>query len=196
MRNQREDYGLTGSVQLVKTTLLDMSTKSYKLHPRNRDVWEDFGNPSASSPGNPLLWEVLEFDVNGRLIEDIDVERPVIEQEPYRYVYAYDATGRLAKKIGYREDGSSDVNITYRYAPTGKKIEELFCSDDGRVRSRANFDERENMILIEFYKEDGSLKDEEPYHAPEKAKEKRILAKSPVCRSYERKPAEIKKIGV
>jgi antitoxin component YwqK of YwqJK toxin-antitoxin module len=161
MRNQRADYGLIGSVQLVKTTLSEVSTKSYKLHPSGREVWEDFGNPSAGSPGDPSLWNVLKFDVNGRLIESIDVERSLIEQKPYRYVYAYDATGRLAKKISYREDGSSDLNITYRYASTDKKIEALFCSEDGRVQSRAKFDERENMIVREFYSEDGSLMDEE-----------------------------------
>ena len=88
-RTELSEYGLAGHVQSVETILVDMSTKSYKLLPGGREALDDFGNPSAGSPDDPLLCEFLKFDPMGRLVEDVDAERPFSEQESYRYVYTY-----------------------------------------------------------------------------------------------------------
>src|SRR5256885_15210349 len=99
MRTDQKSYGLVGHVQFVETTVVDVSTKSYKLLPGGkRQAWQDFGNPTTASPVVPLLWNVLKFDVKGRLIEDIDLDRSLIEQESYRYLYAYDSAGLLIAK--------------------------------------------------------------------------------------------------
>jgi len=135
-----------------------MSTKSYKLRPGGRESLNDFGNPSAGSPDAPLLWEVLRFDAKGKLAEDVDLERPLIEQESYRYVYTYNPRGLLVEKAGYREDSSSDGKNVYSYSPEGRKIEELIYSGDGRVQGRYEFDEHENFTSVEWYREDGSVR--------------------------------------
>jgi hypothetical protein len=157
MRIQLKEYALHGPVQSVETVLVDTSTKSYKFLLSGREVLHDFGNPSASSPDGPLLWEVLKFDTNGRLIEDIDVERPLIEQQSYRYVYTYDFTGRLIEKAGYGEDSESEGKNVYRYDSQGKKVEQVFYPVVGRIQARYEFDEHENIISIERYREDGSV---------------------------------------
>jgi hypothetical protein len=157
MRTLLKEFALNGSVQSVETVLVDMSNRSYKLHPGGREVLEDFGNPSASSPDAPLLWEVLKFDPDGRLVEDIDLDRPLIEQESYRYVYKYDPKGQLIEKVGYREDGSSDSKDVYTYDQQGKKVERVVFSGGGRIAARFQFDEHENFTSEEWYPEDGSI---------------------------------------
>ena len=163
MRTQLKEYALKGHVQSVETVLVDMSTKSYKLLPGGRQALDDFGNPSAGSPDAPLLWEVLKFDTNGRLMEDVDVERPLIEQESYRYVYTYDPRGRPIEKAGYREDGTSDGKDVYGYEPQGKKVEQVSYSGVGRIQARYQFDGHENIISIEWYREDGSVRTKETH---------------------------------
>jgi hypothetical protein len=163
MRTELSEYGLAGHVQSVETILVDMSTKSYKLLPGGREALNDFGNPSAGSPDNPLLWEVLKFDAMGRLVEDIDAERPLIEQESYRYVYTYDTTGRLIEKAGYGEDGSSEGKNVYDYDLHGKKVEQVSYSGVGRIQARYQFDGHENITSIERYREDGSVRAKETH---------------------------------
>jgi hypothetical protein len=130
MRTALKDYNLAGNVQSVNTTLVGMSTKSYKLLPNGREELDDFGNPSDGSPDSPLVWNAVKFDANGKLIEDIDLDRPLIEQKSYRYVYAYNENELLVERVGYRENGSSDERSVYRYGPRGKKAEELLYSSD------------------------------------------------------------------
>jgi len=145
MRTDLKEYHLAGNVRSVETTVVDMSTKSYKLLPSGREELEDFGNPSKGSPSSPLLWEALKFDAAGKLIEDIDVERPLIEQESYRYVYTYNRRGLLVERVGYQENGSPDERTMYIYGPGGRRTEELVYSGDGRLQARYEFDEHENF---------------------------------------------------
>jgi hypothetical protein len=161
MRTNLRDYNLVGNVQSVETTLVDMSTKSYKLLPNGREVLDDFGNPSKGSPDSPLVWDAVKFDAKGKLIEDIDLDRPLIEQESYRYVYVYNENGFLVERVGYRENGSFDERNVYRYSPEGKKTEELLYSDDGRVQARYDFDEHGNCVSIEWLKEDGTVREKQ-----------------------------------
>ncbi len=163
MRTRLKEYALNGHVQSVETVLVDMSTKSYKLRPGGREALDDFGNPSAGSPEAPLLWEILKFDAKGRLTEDVDLERPLIEQESYRYVYMYDLRGQLIEKVGYREDGSSDGKDVYGYEPQGKKVEQVSYSGVGRIQARYQFDEHGNITSIEWYREDGSVRAKETH---------------------------------
>jgi hypothetical protein len=163
MRTVLREYGLAGHVQSVETTLVDMSTKSYKLRPGGREALDDFGNPSAGSPNAPLLWEILKFDAKGRLVEDIDLERPVIEQESYRYVYTYNQQGLLTERAGYREDNSPDEKNVYIFGPKGEKIEQLNYSAVGRLESRYEFDDHQNIASIEWYGDDGKVRRKESH---------------------------------
>jgi len=158
MRTHLKQYYLAGNVRSVDTTVVDMSTKSYKLHPSGREELENFGNPSQGSPGSPLLVDALKFDSTGKLLEDIDFERS-IEQESYRYVYTYNHQGLLVERVGYRENGSPDERTVYSYGPGGRKTEELIYSGTGRVQARLEFDEHENVVSVESYKEDGSVRE-------------------------------------
>jgi hypothetical protein len=72
MPTSPKEHGLAGKVQSVETSVVDTSTKSYKLRPDGREELEDFGNPSDGSLGSPLVWEALRFDGQGKLVEDID----------------------------------------------------------------------------------------------------------------------------
>jgi hypothetical protein len=160
MRTLLNEFSLNGSVQSVETMLMYMSNRSYKLRPGGREVLEDFGNRSASSPDAPLLCEVLKFDPDGRLVEDIDLDRPLIEQESYRYIYKYDPKGQLIEKVGYRGDGSSDSKEVYK---DGKKVEQVVFSGGGRIAARYQFDEHGNNISEEWYPEDGSIRPRKTY---------------------------------
>jgi hypothetical protein len=163
MRTEISEYGLAGHVRSVETILVDMSTKSYKLLPSGREALDDFGNPSAGSPDAPLLWEVLKFDATGRLVEDIDAERPLIEQKSYRYVYTYNQQGLLTERAGYSKDNSPDKKNVYIYGPTGEKIEQLNYSAVGRLESRYEFDGHQNIASIESYGDDGKVRRKESH---------------------------------
>lgn len=162
MRTSPKEHGLAGNVLSVETTLVDTSTKSYKLRPDGREELADFGNPSGGSPGSPLVWEALKFDSQGKLVEDIDVQRPD-DQESYRYVYTYNPRGMLVEKVGYRENGSFDERSTYIYGPRDEKIEQLNYSASGQVTSRYKFDEHQNIVSIEWYGEDGKVRQKESH---------------------------------
>jgi hypothetical protein len=113
-----------------------MSSKSYILLPNGREELQDFGIPSQGSSDSSLLWNALKFDAEGKLIEDIDVKRPIFGPESYRCVYTYNQMGLRAERVGYNEDGSSDGRNDYSYDPRKKKTEELVYSADGRLRAR------------------------------------------------------------
>lgn len=161
MRTNLMDHNLAGNVQSVSTTLVDMSTKSYKLLPNGREELEDFGNPSDGSPDSPLVWNAVKFDANGKLVEDLNLERPLTEQKSYRYVYAYNGNGLLIERAGYRKNGLSDGRSVYKYGQTGKKTEELCYSGDDRLQARYEIDEHGNCVSIEWFKEDGTVREKQ-----------------------------------
>ena len=108
-----------------------------------------------------MLCEFLKFDTTGKLVEDVDLERPLTEQDSYRYAYTYDAAGRLIEKAGYGEDGSSHGKAVYSYGSQGRKTEQVSYSAVGRIRSRYEFDEHENITSIAWYSEDGNIRAKE-----------------------------------
>jgi len=162
MRTSPKEHGLAGNVQSVETTVIDTSTKSYKLRPDGREELEDFGNSSDDSPGSPVVSEALRFDAQGKLVEDIDLERSY-EQESYRYVYSYNSRGLLVEKAGHRENGSFYERSTYSYGPRDEKIEQLYYSASGQVASRHKFDEHQNIVSIEWYGDDGQIRQKESH---------------------------------
>jgi hypothetical protein len=157
MRTELKQFGLAGRVERVEMTMTEVSTRSYKRVNDGRNLPENSGNPSQTSPSTPLLCEALRFDSDGRLLEDIDFER-LIEQEPYRYVYRYNQRGMLSERIGYKQDGSVEEKDEYIYSPEGKKVEERSYSSQGRLVSRTTFRDDENIASVEFYDEDGKVK--------------------------------------
>jgi len=162
MRTELREFGLAGHVRTVETRVIDISTKSHKLRPGGRETLEDFRNPSEGSPDSPLLWEFLRFDSKGRLVEDIDLDRS-IDQESYRYVFAYDDQGRLSETAGYRENGAFDERSINIYGPSGEKIEQVYFSASGQVTSRCEFDEHQNIVSIEYYGDDGKVRRKESH---------------------------------
>jgi len=155
MRTDLKQFGLAGNVQSVETHVATMSTKSYKLGSGGREELEDF-HPDDSL----ALTEFLKFDAKGKLLEDIDAER-AMDQESYRYIYVYNQLGLLVERAGFREDGSPDEKAAYVYDPEGKKIEEFYYSNVGRLISKMGFDERENVASVESYGEDGQISHKE-----------------------------------
>ena len=174
MRIELKQFGLAGRVESVEMTMADMSTRSYRLVRGGKQLLEDFGNPSKALPGTPLLCEALKFDSDGRLLEDVDIERPLIDQEPYRYVYRYNQQGLLSERIGYREDGSIEEKHEYTYSQIGRKIEQRSYSGLGRLVSRSRFGDDENIASIEFYDEDGNVRPKQT-HRYEYARKGNIL---------------------
>lgn len=128
-----------------------MSTKSYKLRSGGREELQDFGNPSEGSIGSPLLWKALKFDVNGRLIEDFDLDGPLIEQESYRYVYKYDDHGVVVERSAFRNDA-------HRTGKEGKRIQERDYSSVGRIKLSSELDDHGNVTSVEWYDQNGKIK--------------------------------------
>lgn len=158
MRTDLAQLRLNGQVECVKTYVVSSTRKSYKLLPNNkREELQDFGTADQLAADNPKLRDMSRFDREGKLVEDIDVERSLIEQKSYRYVYVYDSKGVLTEEAGYREDGSFDEGSQYIYGPNGKKSEELIYSSTGKLQSKLKFDERENVVSIISYGVDGRI---------------------------------------
>jgi antitoxin component YwqK of YwqJK toxin-antitoxin module len=160
MRTKTREFGLAGAVESIKTTVVDISKKSYKILP---DGARDTENCVTSSgvQAESRLWQSLKFDVQGRLVEDVDLERPYDEDNSYRFVRVYDPQGLLIERAGYREDGSPQQKHVYKYSPERKKIEELHFYGDGGLKSRTQLDEHNNPTAIEWYAEDGTIQNKE-----------------------------------
>jgi hypothetical protein len=158
MRTDLAQFGLNGNVERVETNIIVKTTESYKLLPGgSREVLREFGNPAELPPDSARLTTFRKFNREGRLVEDIDVTRPVVDQKPYRYVYSYDPKGILSEKTGYREDGSLQEKTEYISGPKAKKAEKLFYSIDGKLQAKHKFDEHENVVSIMFYGDDGHI---------------------------------------
>jgi antitoxin component YwqK of YwqJK toxin-antitoxin module len=158
MRSDLVRSGLAGNVERVETTVASGKNKSYRLLPDgSRQELQDFGNPAEPPSDSAQICHLSKFDRRGRLIEDIDAERPLIEQEPYRYVYSYDSKGVLTEKTGYRVDGSLEEKTKYTDDANSKKSEQLFYSSAGKLESECKFDEHENVVSIVSYGTDGQI---------------------------------------
>ncbi|MGZ4787334.1 MAG: hypothetical protein ACXVZX_02370, partial [Terriglobales bacterium] len=149
---------MKGDVRLVETYLTLMSSKSYRLMADGeRQVLQEFGDPTSATAELPFLWSLWRFDNEGRLVEDVDVER-TDDQEPYRCVYRYDTSGRLVERQEYRDDGSRDSAVRYIYRQDGKKVaEERWSADDQWEQSRTEFDEYGNWVRNTWYARDGAV---------------------------------------
>lgn len=150
------ELNLKGKVRLVETYLAILSTKSYRLlSDGNRELLQDYGNPTLASVSSPLLFSLVRLDQQGRVVEDIDVDRPLIEQEAYRRLYKYDEVGRLVETADY--DEQDQLMITWRnvFDVNGKKVSEEGWSPNGQLWSRSQFDEHENLVHMTWFTGDG-----------------------------------------
>lgn len=151
------ELNLKGNVRSVETYRAHLSTKSYRLLAGgNRELLQDFGDPTPTTVSSPSLFSLERLDEQGRVIEDIDVDRPLIDQEAYRRLYTYDDFGRLANIMDY--DESSRVANTWRYAygVDGKKVSKEAWSPTGLLWARDEFDEHENRFRLTWFREDGT----------------------------------------
>jgi hypothetical protein len=154
------DFNLRGDVARAETYLIGMSTKSYRMFGGGRrELLEDFGNPTRSSPSHPVLWSLERFDENDRLVEDIDVRRPE-DQEAYRHLSAYDDFSRLVELSGFNERGTPLARFTFSYDALGKKTAAERWSPDGALLSRDEFDTHENLIRTHWFREGVVQKEE------------------------------------
>lgn len=148
---------LKGKVRSVETYCAHISTRSYRLLAGgNRELLQDFGEPAPNTKSFPSLSSLERFDEQGRVIEDIDVDRPLIDQEAYRRFYKYDDCGQLAEIVDYDENNRVENTRRYVYGADGKKISEEVWSSTGRRWAREEFDEHENRVRLTWFREDGS----------------------------------------
>jgi len=151
------ELNLKSKVRSVETYCAHISTKSYRLLTGgNRELLQDFGEPASTTESAPSLFSLEWLDEQGRVIEDIDVDRPLIDQEAYRRLYTYDDFGRLAKIVDYDENNRIENVWRYAYGADGKKISEEGWSSTGRLWVREEFDEHENRVRLAWFREDGS----------------------------------------
>ncbi len=153
-----EDFCLKGTVESVETYLTTISTKSYRLlGDGGRELLQDFANPNSAGVSWPWLSSSMRFDQQGRLVEDIDGDRPLIEQKPYRYVYTYSPEGRLYQREGYSEDGSIQGTTRFFYRENGGKAAEEYWSPFGWLLFRSEFDQYGNLVRNTFLTADGRV---------------------------------------
>jgi len=146
------ERNLKSKVRLVETYRAAMSTKSYRLLAGgNRELLQDFD----SIPETPSLFSLLRFDERGRVIEEVDVDGPLIEQEPYKKLYTYNDFGHMVVAVDYDENNRVVNTWRYAYSADGKKISEEGWSSTGRLVSREEFDEHENRVRLTWFREDG-----------------------------------------
>jgi hypothetical protein len=151
------ELNLKSNVRSVETYRAHISTKSYRLLAGgNRELLQDFGDPTATTESSPSLFSIERFDERGRLIEDLDVDRPLIDQDPYRRLYTYNDFGRLAEIVDYDENNRVENTWRYAYRADGKKMSEECWSPRGLLWARAEFDEHENRIRLTWFREDGT----------------------------------------
>ena len=150
------ELNLKSDVRSVETYRAHISTKSYRLLAGgNRELLQDFGDPTTTVSA-PSLLSLERFDEQGRVIEDIDVDRPLIDQDPYRRLYTYNDFGRLVEIVDYDESNRVENTWRYAYSADGKKISKEGWSPTGLLWARSEFDEHENLIRSTGFREDGT----------------------------------------
>lgn len=154
---------LKGKVRSVETYRAHLSTRSYRLLANgNRVLLQDYGDPSATV-SSPSLFSLERFDEQGRVIEDIEVDRPLIEQEAYRKVYEYDERGRVAEIAEYDEDNHLVMRWRNVFGANGKKVSEEGWSPTGLLWSRSEFDDHENLTQVTWFRGDGTSEREQKF---------------------------------
>jgi hypothetical protein len=158
------ELNLKGSVRSVETYREHVSTKSYRLLASgNRELLQDFGEAATAAVSSPELLSLERFDEQGRLIEDLNVDGPLIDQDPYRRLYTYNNFGRVAEIVDYDERGRVENTWRHAYSTHGKKISEEGWSPTGRLWAREEFDEHENRVRLTWFREDGTPKQEQTW---------------------------------
>lgn len=151
------ELNLKSNVRSVETYRAHISTKSYRLLAGgNRELLQDFGEPAATTVSSPSLLSLERLDEQGRVIEDVDVDRPLIDQEAYRRLYTYDDFGRLAEIADYDENNNVLNTWRYAYSLDGKKMSKEGWSPTGLLWTRSEFDEHENLVRSTGFREDGT----------------------------------------
>src|SRR5215470_8011888 len=131
------ELNLKSNVRSVETYCAHISTKSYRLLAGgNREFLEDLADPAPATESSPSLVSLVRLDERGRVIEDVDVDRPEIDQEPYRRLYGYDDFGRLAEIVDYDENNRVENTWRYAYSVDGKKISKEGWSQTGFLWAR------------------------------------------------------------
>jgi hypothetical protein len=126
------ELNLKGNVRSVETYRFHISTKSYRLLAGGkRELLQDFADTTSTTVSLPSLLSLERFDEQGRIIEDLDVDRPLIDQEAYRRLYTYDDSGRLAQIVDYDENNHVQNTWRYAYGTGGKKVSEEGWSPTG-----------------------------------------------------------------
>jgi hypothetical protein len=146
------ERNLKGKVRSVETYRAGISTKSYRLLPGgDRELLQD-----DSTPDTPSLFSLVRLDECGRVIEEVNVDGPLIDQEAYKKLYTYDDFGRLIVVVDYDENNRVENTWRYAYRADGKKISKEGWSATGRLWAREEFDEHENRVRLTWFREDGT----------------------------------------
>jgi len=150
------ELNLKSNVRSVETYRAHISTKSYRLLAGgNRELLQDF-DPTPTTVSSPSQSSLERFDEQGRVIEDLHVDGPLIDQDPYRRLYTYNDFGRLAEVVDYDENNRVENVWRYAYSAAGKKISKEGWSSTGHLWSRSEFDEHENQVRLTWFREDGT----------------------------------------
>ena len=159
MSTERESRGFLGPVQSVRTEMVVLSSKSYKMNEAGRELWEDY-SPTPGGGGvsrnRPELAEVFIFDVEGRIIEEASAERSLVEQEPFRYIYTYNDIGQVVERADYNEDGSATGKTTYTYDSTGSRTAEVYYDTEGG-KALTTYEAGGCISELDWYRPDGSV---------------------------------------
>lgn len=104
------------------------------------------------------------YDEEGKVLEEADAERSLVDQEPFRSVYIYGDVGRVVEKRTFNQDGSADGVTKYFYDAEGNRTEEIYTSSQGYGSHRMVYDSRGNVIESSWYEVDGSLRRKEVWN--------------------------------
>jgi YD repeat-containing protein len=146
VKSDRENAGLRGPVRHVR-----MGGRS-------------LSNDAAAVAEDEWIDGFSVYDEGGRLLEDASAERSLIEQEPYRSVYAYNERGLVAEVRTFNQDGSADGVSRYDYDSGGRLTEHTLTSAQGHGSSRTAYDAKGNVKEILWFEPDGTLRGRQVWH--------------------------------
>ena len=142
MSTDKEKAGLIGLVQRTETRARILI--HWQVEPFRENQW---------------LEEICVYDKRGKLLEWYSPENQVMEQEPIKHSYIYDADDKLIEKLGYDEDDTAEDITKYLYDDNGKLTERIYVNLQGFSKNHIFYDERGNAKLANAYDDkDGSLR--------------------------------------